>query len=75
MTCRRLYSLRCTFHVAHLVTGVILQYKQPLSQLLFFFTTNVKFHENPLVGRSRRVPCGRTDTRKLIIAIRFAIAP
>jgi len=43
--------------------------------IVVFFTTNVTFHENPSVGRGRHVPCGRTETRKLIIAIRFAIAP
>jgi len=45
------------------------------SRQLFKKYVNIKYHENPPSG-SQAVPCGRTDTTKLIAAFRiFANAP
>jgi len=45
--------------------------KLEFSQQMFEKSSNTIFHETPSSG-SRVVPCGRTDTRQLIVSFRNA---
>ena len=49
--------------------------KFEFSQQIFEKVLNIKFHQNPSIG-SRVVPCGQTDTTKIVVVFRnFAKAP
>jgi len=64
---------KCTLVFLSKVPVIIVRHE--FSRQVFEKYSNTKFHENPSSG-SRVVPCGRTDTTKLIAALRnFANAP